>query len=147
VVSTTGSFSSSLGVSGTLTASGATTLGSTLSVTGRSTLSGGITVGYSNTSYSISTNSFICQSWVRTTGSTGWYNETYGGGTYMTDSTYVRIYNSKQLYVANNIVATGEITAYSSSDIRLKTNLKELKAINTLRKINTFEYDWTEEAL
>lgn len=48
---------------------------------------------------------------------------------------------------SGNITAKGEVTAYSSSDIRLKTNLKELKAINTLRKINTFEYDWTEEAL
>lgn len=131
----------------TLSVSGATTLGSTLSVTGRSTLSGGITVGYSNTSYLISTSSFICSSWIRTAGNTGWYNESYGGGMYMTDDVYVRVYNNKQLHVNNNIVATGEVTAYSSSDIRLKTNLKELKAINTLRKINTFEYDWTEEAL
>lgn len=66
--------------------------------------------------------------------------------------TYIKIstgdlYHSKSLTVAGNIVAYGEVTAYSSSDIRLKTNIKELKAINTLRKINTFEYDWTEEAL
>ena len=147
IYSVLGNFSGAVTMSSTLTVSGASTLGSTLSVAGRSTLSGGITVGYSNTSYSISTSSFICQSWVRTGGNTGWYNETYGGGMYMVDSTYVRVSHSKQLYVANNIVATGEITAYSSSDIRLKTNLKELKAINTLRKINTFEYDWTEEAL
>lgn len=58
-----------------------------------------------------------------------------------------KLTHSKDLQVNGNFVAVGEVTAYSSSDIRLKKNLKELKAINTLRKINTFEYDWTEEAL
>ena len=33
--------------------------------------------------------------WFRSTGSTGWYNETYGGGWHMTDSTYIRNYNNK----------------------------------------------------
>ena len=28
--------------------------------------------------------------WFRSTGKTGWYNETYGGGLYMSDSTYIR---------------------------------------------------------
>lgn len=42
--------------------------------------------------------------WVGTIGATGWYNETYGGGWYMTDTTWIRIYGSKSFY-AN----TGEI--------------------------------------
>lgn len=33
--------------------------------------------------------------WFRSTGETGWYNSTYGGGIYMTDTTYVKVYNSK----------------------------------------------------
>lgn len=37
--------------------------------------------------------------WYRSTGATGWYNETYGGGVYMRDSTYVRVYNSKGFVV------------------------------------------------
>lgn len=37
--------------------------------------------------------------WYRSTGATGWYNETYGGGIYMRDSTYVRVYNSKGFVV------------------------------------------------
>lgn len=57
--------------------------------------------GYINNSYSMSTASFICQSWIRTTGSTGWYNESYGGGIFMQDDTWVRIYNNKKFYVAN----------------------------------------------
>lgn len=35
--------------------------------------------------------------WLRTINATGWYNDTYGGGVYMTDSNYVRIYNNKGL--------------------------------------------------
>lgn len=30
--------------------------------------------------------------WFRSLGNTGWYNQTYSGGIYMTDSTYVRVY-------------------------------------------------------
>lgn len=37
--------------------------------------------------------------WFRSTGDTGWMNETYGGGIYMIDSTYVRLYNSKGLFI------------------------------------------------
>jgi len=54
-------------------------------------------------------------SWIRTSGQTGWINGTYGGGIYMVDSTYVRIYNNKKFYVNNDIIATGEITAYATA--------------------------------
>lgn len=60
---------------------------------------GGSTIG----SYALATPSFICDSWVRTRGSSGWYNEDHGGGWYMSDDTYVRSYNSKALLVGNNI--------------------------------------------
>jgi hypothetical protein len=33
--------------------------------------------------------------WWRSLGNTGWLNETYGGGWYMNDSTYIRAYNNK----------------------------------------------------
>lgn len=61
---------------------------------------------YNHTGYALSTSSFICESWVRTTGSTGWYNESYGGGWYMTDSTYIRTYNNKPV-LANNTYYVG----------------------------------------
>lgn len=57
---------------------------------------------YSNGSYALTTDSFICNSWIRTKGQTGWFNEDYGGGWYMVDTTYVRAYNNKQVYVENN---------------------------------------------
>lgn len=40
--------------------------------------------------------------WVRTTGTTGWYSETYGGGIHMSDTTWVRVYNDKNFYVSSN---------------------------------------------
>ena len=40
-------------------------------------------------------------SWLRTVGQTGWYSESYGGGWYMTDSTWIRAYNNKQIYTAS----------------------------------------------
>ena len=55
-----------------------------------------------NTSdYALNAASFICDDWVRTKGVTGWYNETYGGGWYMSDSTYIRNYNSKTVRMDN----------------------------------------------
>lgn len=173
--------------------------------------------------------------WFRSLGNTGWYNQTYSGGIYMTDSTYVRVYNGKRFYTSSsyydaisteggftcyanrsyswgngfgtinqsipndtgqtplivayrngssgatngsnrlfsveclnsgmevdllfggdiqfqfsnsgNFLAKGEVTAFSTSDIRLKTNFKELRAIECLRNLTTYEYDWTDEAL
>lgn len=45
---------------------------------GRVSMSNGVNIGYTNTSYTLSTASFICNSWVRTVGDTGWYSQTYG---------------------------------------------------------------------
>ena len=39
--------------------------------------------------------------WLRTSGNAGWYNETYGGGLYMSDSTYIRNYNGKATRLDN----------------------------------------------
>ncbi len=39
--------------------------------------------------------------WVRTNGTNGWYSESYGGGWHMTDSTWIRAYNGKQIYTAS----------------------------------------------
>lgn len=39
--------------------------------------------------------------WLRTVGKTGWYSESYDGGWYMTDSTWLRAYNNKQIYTGS----------------------------------------------
>ena len=39
--------------------------------------------------------------WLKTVGATGWYNETYDGGWWMTDSTWLRAYGNKQIYTGS----------------------------------------------
>lgn len=39
--------------------------------------------------------------WLNTVGATGWYNETYDGGWWMTDSTWLRAYGNKQIYTGS----------------------------------------------
>ena len=41
--------------------------------------------------------------WLYTTGNTGWYNSTHGGGWYMSDSTWIRSYNDKNIYTGGTI--------------------------------------------
>jgi hypothetical protein len=48
---------------------------------------------------------------LRTTGQTGWFNETYQGGWYQSDSTWIRSYNDKSIYVgAGNIGGNGRLS-------------------------------------
>ena len=46
-------------------------------------------------------NSFSCSGWFRSNGASGWYNGTYGGGIFMEDTTYVKVYGSKQFYCSS----------------------------------------------
>lgn len=39
--------------------------------------------------------------WFRSSGNSGWFNSTYSGGIWMTDTTWVRVYNGKKFYVEN----------------------------------------------
>lgn len=87
------------------------------------------------------------QSWVRTVGTTGWYSETYGGGIYMTDSTYVRVYNNKSFYVSGNILATGGITAKTTSDMRLKNRVGQTDYAKKLLSLGlVFDYIYNDTA-
>lgn len=64
-----------------------------------------------NNEVSISNNctasSFYSSNWFRSIGRTGWYNETYGGGIWMTESSWVRVYNNKA-FLCNNDMRAGE---------------------------------------
>lgn len=48
--------------------------------------------------------------WLRTTGNAGWYSDTYGGGWYMVDSTWVRSYNNKNVWVDATLGSNGGLT-------------------------------------
>jgi Bacterial shufflon protein, N-terminal constant region len=45
--------------------------------------------------------------WFRSFGTSGWYNETFAGGWYMADPTWIRSYGSKNVYVDQVIRADG----------------------------------------
>lgn len=49
--------------------------------------------------------------WIYSYNQRGWYNGTYGGGIYMTDSTWVRVYNDKGFWVNNDIYTTTKVIA------------------------------------
>ena len=54
--------------------------------------------------------------WLYTTGNTGWYNSTHGGGWYMSDSTWIRSYNDKNIYTGGTIKAGNALeTRYINS--------------------------------
>ena len=72
-----------------------------------------LTVGYRNIGdyWRISTYGLISNEWLRTVGNRGWYSQTYAGGIYMTDSTWVRVYNNKGFWVSNDIYTTTKVIA------------------------------------
>ena len=97
-------------------------------------LSGGTLTG------AVTGTQFIASDWLRSTGNTGWYNNTHGGGINMEDTTWVRVYNSKAFYVANQIAATGNVTAYYS-DERLKTKVADIdSALDKVKSLTGFYY-------
>jgi hypothetical protein len=64
-------------------------------------------------------------------------------------ATYVKMDRNgtgTMLDVGGDIAATGNITAYSSSDIRLKNNIIPISnPLIKLNKINGYEFDWTDK--
>jgi hypothetical protein len=115
----TWSFSSNVTVNGNFTA------------TGTSTFSGA--QNFSGTT--------IHNGWWRSSGATGWYNQDFGGGINMQDTTWVRVYGSKGFLVTSDIAATGNVIAYYS-DKRLKENLKQItNAMDTVRAWTGYTYN------
>lgn len=56
---------------------------------------------YTNFGYINGDGMHLTTGWLRTVGSTGWYNETYAGGIYMVDGVWIRTYNTRKFYVDN----------------------------------------------
>ena len=122
---------------------GAVTLGTAVTMSSNATVGGtlGVTGVLTTTAQANLSGGSTAATWYRSTGSVGWFNDTYGGGIYMIDATWVRIYGSKALYVANEIAATGNITAYYS-DARLKENLKVIpSALDTVKSWTGYTYN------
>lgn len=62
-------------------------------------------------------NSISCSNWFRSSGNTGWYNTTYQGGWYMSDTSWIRAHNGVGIYTSGQI--------YSPSSIRMGNILLE----------------------
>lgn len=70
-----------------------------------------------NTQTQPSVNTIYANNWFRSQGTSGWYSESYGGGIWMKDSSWIRTYGGKSFYCDNQI--------YSSSSIRMSNILLE----------------------
>ena len=78
--------------------------------------------------------------WVRTSGDNGIYFSSYTGGWNMTDSTWIRSYNNKQVYLSSNLAVAGNVTAYYS-DERLKTRTGGIdNALEKVQSLSGFTY-------
>ena len=55
--------------------------------------------------------SISCSDWYRSTGQTGWVNDSYGGGIYMADATWVRVWNGKGFLCENTIESSYKLSA------------------------------------
>jgi hypothetical protein len=77
--------------------------------------------------------------WLRVDGTRGIYFESYAGGWFMQDTTYVRVYNNKRIYTGGDILAGGNVTAYS--DIRHKKDLTKINnALEKVEKLSGYTY-------
>jgi hypothetical protein len=90
--------------------------------------------------------SFYCGNWFRSSGTSGWYNETYACGIYGTSTQFIQTYNSSSFQVNNALYATGNITAYYS-DKRLKDIKGNIpNALSKLLSLNGVYYTNNEIA-
>ena len=62
-----------------------------------------------NTSFpqAVTANTFYANDWFRAKGNTGFYFQQYGGGWYMSDSTWIRVHGNKNIYTGGRIKADG----------------------------------------
>jgi hypothetical protein len=65
-----------------------------------------------------------------------------------TDITGYKLNVNGNAFVIGNILATGEVTAYSTSDSTLKTNIKQINsATDILKEIPIYTFNWNDNAV
>lgn len=92
--------------------------------------------------------------WVRVSGEKGLYFQSHKGGWHMTDSTWIRAYNGKNVYTTGEIRAgdvlrsNGDVYAdayYYNSDEKLKENIKPLEgSLENIQKLEGVSFNWEE---
>jgi hypothetical protein len=94
----------------------------------------------------IAAGSFATGNWFRSTGVSGWMNDTYGGGWYMEDAAWMRVWGNRNIFCGAEIAATGNITAYYS-DERLKENKVAISgALGKVKALTGYHYNANELA-
>ena len=79
---------------------------------GRISINSALDVGSVTTFYKkVTGTSISCSDWYRSTGQTGWVNDSYGGGIYMADATWVRVWNGKGFLCENTIESSYKLSA------------------------------------
>lgn len=72
----------------------------------------------------------------------------YGGGNVGIGTTYpkYKLHVVGDIYSSGNILSAGGVTAYQSSDVRLKTNITKLNCLNVIKSIGgTYEFDYIRD--
>lgn len=94
----------------------------------------------------MTTNSILCANdWIYSSGQYGIYFSTHGGGIYMTDGTWVRVYNAKGFRVDNDIYTTTKVIAVQGYQVGTSTDMgwyyystsgRIAAGLNTARGVN-----------
>ncbi|QJT71852.1 tail fibers protein [Shewanella phage Thanatos-1] len=81
--------------------------------------------------------SISCSQWFRSSGATGWFSDTYGGGIWMKDDSYVRVYAGKKFAVESgdfdSINTIGGI--YAAGSISSQSNITAVGDLSTQRNV------------
>ncbi|ALL07640.1 hypothetical protein AQ505_20395 [Pedobacter sp. PACM 27299] len=78
----------------------------TIYANGGISANGNVSGGRGSFGYDSGLQGSVCASnWFRSSGNTGWINESYGGGLYMSDSTWIRTYNNASIFSGTAIQA------------------------------------------
>ena len=91
-----------------------------------------------NTSSNPTFNQIYANDWFRVNGADGIYWQSYAGGWYMTDTSWMRVYNNKGIYTSGEIQGG---TINTPSDINLKKDIVKIDdALDKLHQLNGYNF-------
>ena len=80
----------------------------------------------------------ICSDWFRTRGNQGWWNETYLGGWYMSDSTWMRMNNYRSIFAGSGVISTEARIGQGTSDPQFPVDIRDnVSSSQTYRYLNS----------